>query len=287
MTSFMIDFIAINIQSYLSACIFCNIFPVKKPRWKSLLIADIQMIVCYFVVNYIFCETSLERIISGTITFVIFGFFLYEGSRVRQIGTSILQYMLMLTLDLAISVLLFVDFVSLIRTLLPEEHMRMGRNLATALLFFILAIIEFVKYLKEKKKISYIMVLGILMSIVQLIILDTLANANTDGMITNRFMITIFLSFAVMGGYLILMSLFKTVQAQQKKKHDLEQVQLETKYQYESYRSALQHGEQLRNLRHDMKNQLQAVQFLLNSKRKEDRSRADVILEEMKNRVEV
>ena len=287
MISFMIDFIAINIQSYLSACIFCNVFRVKEPRWKSLLIADIQMIVSYFVVNYIFYETSIQRIISGTITFIIFGFFLYEGSRVRQIGTSILQYMLMLILDLAISVLLFVDFVTLIQTLLPEEHMRMGRNIATALLFFILAIIEFIKYLKEKKKISYIMGLGILISIVQLIILDTLAEANADGMITNRFIITIFLSFIVMGGYLIVTSLFKLVQTQQEKKNELEQIRYETEYQYDFYRSALQQGEELRNMRHDMKNQLQAIQFIRNSKSEEDRMRVHLILEEMKKRTDV
>ena len=52
------------------------------------------------------------------------------------------------------------------------------------------------------------------------------------------------------------MEMFYQLIRQQRKQNDLEQKMLEKEYQYNYYKLAYTQGEELRDIRHDMKNQL-------------------------------
>lgn len=282
----LVDCIAITIQAYLIATMVCNFLPVKEPKRRSFWLAFIQMWMSYIIVNFCFYMTPGHRIISGTVTFVVFGLFFYKGNIFTRIGISVFQYMFLLTIDLAIQFLLFVDFVAVIKILPPFEMNMMGRLLGTSILFLISVILEFIRNRHKSDIMKIITGLGVAMAFIQLQILDTLSKANGEGMIRSRVGMSILFSFVLMGGYIVVMELFRAKINQQEKENLLEQIQLETKYQYEYYCNALKQGEELRNIRHDMKNQLQALQLLLNCEKMEDKKRIGLILNEMKQRIE-
>jgi hypothetical protein len=282
----LVDCIAVIIQGYLIATMVCDFLPVTEPKRRSFWLAFAQMWMSYIVVNFVFNVTPAHRIISGTLTFVVFGVFFYRGNLLLKIGLSVLQYMFLLMIDLAIQFLLFVDFVAVIKVLPPFEMNMMGRLLGTSILFLICVVLEFIRNRHKSGIMKIITGLGVVMAVMQLQILDTLSKANGEGMIRSRVGMSILFSFVLMGGYIVVMELFRAKIRQQEKENLLEQIQSETTYQCEYYCNALKQGEELRNIRHDMRNQIQAVQFLLNSKRKEDKKRVALILSEMKQRIE-
>lgn len=282
----IVDCVAITIQAYLIATMVCDSLPVKEPKRRSFWLAFIQMWISYIVVNFFFYATPIHRIISGTLTFVVFGVFFYRGNILLRIGLSVFQYMFLLTIDLAIQFLLFVDFVAVIKVLPPFEMNMMGRLLGTSILFLVCVILEFIRTRHKSERMKIITGLGVAMAFIQLEILDTLSKANGEGMIRSRVGMSILFSFVLMGGYIVVMELFRAKIQQQEKENLLEQIQLETTYQYEYYCNALKQGEEFRNMRHDMRNQIQTAQFLLNSKKKEEKQRVELILSEMKQRIE-
>ena len=60
-------------------------------------------------------------------------------------------------------------------------------------------------------------------------------------------------------------------------------MRLETQQLYELYQQVLGQEEDLRNLRHDLKNQLQAIQYLITTEN--ERERALQMLNELRNKI--
>lgn len=72
---------------------------------------------------------------------------------------------------------------------------------------------------------------------------------------------------------------------QQKKKNEMEQSLLEKQYQYDYYILAKEKAEQVRDLRHDMRNQLQTVQYLMCSEMEDEKKHAREMFENLEEKV--
>lgn len=102
-------------------------------------------------------------------------------------------------------------------------------------------------------------------------ILNILALSNPEELIENGIMITAVGSLLLIGGFLVVNELFQQMLVQQKKQAELEQMVLEQEYQYDYYKKAHKQSEYMRDMRHDMRNQLQTVGALLQLDTPKDR----------------
>ena len=125
--------------------------------------------------------------------------------------------------------------------------------------------------------------LGCAMAIVQWIILGAMFQTNAGGIIINAVSISFIFSTVLMVGYIVVMELYRAMIKRQEKKNELEQMRLETQQLYELYQQVLGQEEDLRNLRHDLKNQLQAIQYLITTEN--ERERALQMLNELRNKI--
>lgn len=73
---------------------------------------------------------------------------------------------------------------------------------------------------------------------------------------------------------------------QEKKKNEIERSRLEKQYQYDYYILAKEKAEQVRDLRHDMRNQLQTVQYLISSETEDEKNHAREMLKNLEEKVE-
>ena len=60
---------------------------------------------------------------------------------------------------------------------------------------------------------------------------------------------------------------------------------LEKRYQFDYYKLAYAKGEELRDIRHDIRNQLQAMEHLLHSEKREDKKRVEQMFVKLSDRV--
>ena len=275
------EVMAILVQNYMVSSFVCTIYKVKQPYNKSFAIANLQQFISWITVNFLFYETPAQRILSGTMVYVLVGFFFFEGSRVHQVFCSISEYALFFSIDLMIGVLLYPSFVDLIQTLPPMDQKLLGRNLATATLFIMFVAFELFLCRKDGKQLKGIMVLGIGLGMIQIITLNLLSNSNLEGMIEEKILITLIFSIIMIGGYLVVMEMFRAIQRQQKKQSELEQISLERRYQYDYYQKAYTRSEAIRDMRHDMRNQLQAIQYRFHSEEEESRMRAEEMVNQL------
>ena len=154
------------------------------------------------------------------------------------------------------------SFEELIESLPPLDQRILGRNIATAAVFIILILYDLYIHRKDGKYIKSIMGLGIGLGVVQMVTLNLISSSNLKGMIEGKSIISMFFSMVMIGGYLVVMELFQSIQRQQQKQAKLEQMALERRYQYDYYQKAYTRSEAIRDMRHDMRNQLQAIQYL-------------------------
>lgn len=288
--SVFVDFIAAFIQAYFVAKIVCNVFCVKKPKERSFAFACFQMMAGYLVVNFIFTGSTAdnivwERVISGLITYILLGFLFYDGSLLYKIGAGIAQYAGMFLVDIGIQVLLFTDFMSIIKVLPVFEMTMLGRGLVTSVFFLLCILVELFSKRKEKSFNRNIGGLALVLALVQLLTLNSLSIANSDGMLKSRVVITILFHFMLTGGYIIVIELYRLLSRSQSKQVELENLNLEIKSQEKLYHVVVKQNEEICNLRHDMKNQLQMLVCMACLKEMEDREKAERMLIEMRNTV--
>ena len=275
------ELMAATVQTYILAAFVCQIYKIKRPSKKSFCIAYLKIILSYFIVNYIFSKTPMQRIISGTLVFIIIGFLLFEGKWLRQILCGVYEYILFLFIDLITQFLVFPAFSKLIFSLPPMEQKLLGRNLGTAAVFIVYIVFELYINRKKERRLKHIIMLAPSLGIVQMFILDILSKSNPAGMIENRILITIFFSMIMIGGYLVVMELFQSIQRQQQKQAELEKMALERQYQYDYYQQAYIRSEEIRDMRHDMRNQLQTIQYLFHSEEEDSRMRAEEMVNQL------
>ena len=138
---------------------------------------------------------------------------------------------------------------------------------------------------ENHKKTRGIAVLALCLGIVQFVILDLLSRSNPKDMVDSRLVITVLFSVIAIGGFLVVNELFTRIWEQQKKQDDLEQMALEQQYQYDYYKKAYEQSEKIRDIRHDMRNQLQTVEVLLHSEQEKDRIRGNEMIERLGEKI--
>lgn len=87
-----VDLVACLMQTYIGSNIICILFPIKENRSRSFTAIFIMQLVSYFLVNYIFSSTPMERIYCGTVIFIVGAMAAFEGRWVKKIGLGILMY---------------------------------------------------------------------------------------------------------------------------------------------------------------------------------------------------
>lgn len=284
--NFLVDCIAISIQCYLLARMVSEHFPVKEPKEKSFKLVFLQMWTGCIASTVIFVNGSpLQKILSGVLVYIIFGLFVYKGKLILKIGLSFLLYAILLMLDFMLQFIMFGEFIEVVKTMPPFEMNLLARLLGTPMVFLICLGVEFLMSRQKGLVITALTGLGVAMALIQWMIIDILFTANSAGMIQDCVVMSFIFSSVLMGGYIVVTEMFRIKMRQQEKEIELEQIRLKTRYQYDLYQQALEQGEQLRNLRHDMRNQLQTMQYLVGTKGKDGKDHALQMLDEMKNRM--
>ena len=115
--------------------------------------------------------------------------------------------------------------------------------------------------------------------------MKNLYQANASALTANAVVLSVFYSGVVIVGYFFVLQLFELVVQQQKKQSELEQISLERRYQYDYYQKAYTRSEEIRDMRHDMRNQLQAIQYLFQSEEEESRRRAEEMVNQLCEKV--
>ena len=275
------EIMSLVVQDYLLSNLVCKIYPVKKPYWASFLIVYIQQFLAFFSANFVFGKTPIIGSISVILIFLFTGLFLFEGNRIVQILLGLVEYVSFLILDLFLRFFFLASFEELIESLPPLDQRILGRNIATAAVFIILILYDLYIHRKDGKYIKSIMGLGIGLGVVQMVTLNLISSSNLKGMIEGKSIISMFFSMVMIGGYLVVMELFQSIQRQQQKQAKLEQMALERRYQYDYYQKAYTRSEAIRDMRHDMRNQLQAIQYRFHSEEEESRMRAEEMVNQL------
>lgn len=285
--NYLVDCIAVSIQSYLLARMVSDHFPVKKPKERSFKLVFFQMWASCLASTVVFVNgTPFQKIGSGVLIYIIFGLFVYRGNVFIKIGLSFLLYSTLLVLDFMLQFIMFGEFIEVVKTMPPFEMNLLARLLGTPMVFLLSLVIEFVMNRHKGVLITAITGLGLAMAIIQWIIIDTLFTSNAGGILKDAVGISFIFSSVLMGGYIVVTELLRGKMKQQEKENELEQIRLETKYQYDLYCQALEQEEELRDLRHDMRNQLQTMQYLMTENSIEAKEDAMKMLRELKKRVE-
>lgn len=94
--------------------------------------------------------------------------------------------------------------------------------------------------------------------------------------------ITFIFSFVLVMEYFLTMEIFRESLEQKEKESELEQMRLKQKYEYDYYQFAQKQGEEIRDIRHDLRNQLQTIQYMLKYGNKKEEKIGKEMLEQLK-----
>lgn len=276
-----VDLVACFMQTYIGSNIICILFPIKENRSRSFSAVFIMQLMSYFLVNYIFSATPMERICCGTVIFIVGAMAAFEGGWVKKVGLGILMYGFFLLIDLSLQFLIFPSYTETIMSLPPLDQKMLGRNLGAAALFFVYLICAMFFEKREVKQPKSVFCLALGFIVTQVGILNILALSNPKELIENGITITAVGSLLLIGGFLVVNELFQQMLVQQKKQAELEQMTLEQEYQYDYYKKAHEQSEYMRDMRHDMRNQLQTVSALFQLDTPKDRERAREMIQQL------
>lgn len=279
------DMIVASIQILFTTEIICRLYKVKKPYEKGFVLAFLQQLGVYLLVNYVFWHTPLQRIGSGTLTCIVVGLLLYEGSIFYKLFAAISQNFFFILIEFSMQFVFFIDFTQLVTHLNPLEQKLIGRGLGAEVLFLVFALLNIWSSRKENNNKKAVAVLTALLALAQIIIFNMLAISNGNGLINSKVLNALVFSVVLMGNYYVLTTLYKHFSNSRQKKADLEKMALEMEYQYDIYQKAVKTGEQIRNLRHDLRNYLQTIRYLLNEDYNKDKNRALQVLEKVSEEI--
>lgn len=278
-----VDLVACLIQVYICSEVICILFPIKENRSQSFWAIYGMQMVSYFVVNYIFYRTSLERLLCGIVIFAVGGLLAFDGSRIRRMRLGLFTYFTFFLVDVAVQFLMFPSYV--IVKLIPVDQKMFGRNLATLAIFVVYIVCEMFFEKREERQSKSVMTMALGMAVAQLVILNVLLDISRDDLLANTVFLTAISSLIMMGGFLVVNELSRQMITQEKKRAELEQMTLEQQYQYDYYKKAYEQSEEIRDIRHDMRNQLQTVEVLLQSEEEKDRKRAKEMIQQLSGKV--
>ena len=286
MTSIQIaDFCMSVLQEFLLANLICRHFEIKYKYGFSMLFSMALIQILYIVDNYAIFLYRF-RFVLGILFFYIIGVILLQGSMIKKLILSVFIYAFIVCIDL-LNYLLLYSWLGLSFTVDKGISLRLllGRNYYNVLLYLVLVILEVWKNKNRGKNFKFITFLGLVLGTCQLFSMKNLYQANASALTANAVVLSVFYSGVVIVGYFFVLQLFELVVQQQKKQSELEQISLERRYQYDYYQKAYTRSEEIRDMRHDMRNQLQAIQYLFQSEGEENRRRAEEMVNQLCGKV--
>ena len=275
------------VQSYIT---YNFMYKIWKPRYgyiASNLLTLTATTVLYVNGTYIMPSAPMpERPVVGMGIMLFYAVLALEGTVFQNIKRFILYYIVSAALEMVVVVcclswLLPVDFRVIFTT-----NLMIAKIINTFVTYFFIMVIQLVINWKKSRELKLLVGISAILVVCELIFLFVLFYIVSENGTKYIVMISAFASAIVMLGYYLMTEMFYEMIRQQEKKSELEQERLEQKYQYDYYMLAREQGESARDLRHDMRNQLQTVQYLMQAENEEDRRRAEEMLEKLRRKIE-
>ena len=281
------DILIVLVQNYM---IYNFMYKIWKPKYgyiASNLLTLAAEAVLY--VNGVYVMTSAPmpiRYVLGIGVMILYAVFALEGTVFQNIKRGILYYIALGALEIGTLFCclswLPIAYVKVVFT----TNLVIGRVIYTFVAYFFIMVIQLVINWKKSRELKLLVGISAILVVCELIFLVMLFYSVSENGTKYIVMISAFASALVMLGYYLMTEMFYLIIRQQEKKSELEQERLEQKYQYDYYMLAREQGESARDLRHDMRNQLQTVQYLMQAENEEDRRRAEEMLEKLRRKIE-
>lgn len=280
------DFFACSVQIYMLSNLMLK---MNKSRYESYVVSNIislsVLAVLYFCVNYAI-TFYWAKILCSFVFFAIYGYIMFEGNLFCKIWGGLSGYFIYVLLEFSCMYLFFIYLpVDMIHVEITEGII-IARNFYNVIAYVVIIILELFMRRKESRYLKYITLLAVVLAGCQTVIMSELFQFNMDSMLGHTLILTFLVSGIIILGYFITMELFYQFIYQKKRQYELEQKQLEKKYQYNYYLLAYEQGEQIRDLRHDIRNQLQTIQYLLSSEIENEQDQAENMIIKIRDRLQ-
>lgn len=275
-------------QAYITYHFICKIW---KPRYNymiSNIITCFQVILIYIKTISVVMQTpGIHRVVVGLLQMIFYAVIILDGTIAQNIVRGTIQFSMFAILELIV-IGIFQKWLSFDvngPTLLSTQVV-FARIIYTLVAYWFITVLEFFIHYKKSKRLRWTAILSIVLAMCDLfffcILILVVWENGTEYLVT----ISGFYAILVLIGYHITSEAFYEIIRQQEKKNELKQKMMERQYQYDYYMLAKEQAEQARDLRHDMRNQLQTVQCLMQNEDKKERQRAREMLEKLSDRVE-
>lgn len=278
------DFFVCIVQFYIFSNFVCRMNRTRYGYFESICCSMLIMSLFYFISNW-GTEAVDEKLIIGALQFTINGMILFDGNLFYKMIRGWFCGIVYMGLDF-LCYFIFYQWVPVdLGHISVSANIVLARNLYNITIYLLVVILELFLQRKEEAELRIIVGLAIVLAGCQIAVMKNLFQVNSAGILNHILVLTMLYSGIVILGYFITMEMFYQLIRQQKKQNDLEQKMLEKEYQYNYYKLAYTQGEELRDIRHDMKNQLQAMHYLLYSENIEDRKTAEQMLGDLTDKM--
>lgn len=139
----------------------------------------------------------------------------------------------------------------------------------------------------EDKLTKQIIMLNFIIGWIQFFMLYRMVQRQSIAFLDYAYVATVISNMALFIGYFMATEVFMEMSRQQQRKSEMEKLRAEKQYQYNYYQLAQRQGEEIRDIRHDLRNQLQAIQYLLKTGDEKGEQIGKEMLENLKQRVKL
>lgn len=279
------DFLNSIAQLYITYHFICKLWKPKYNYAISNLISCLWIILTYIkVACFVANDSVMVRVFGGMIIMVLFAVIILDGTIIQNIVRGILYYVLFVILEGFTLAILNTWFSLDYNKIIFNTNLVLGRVIFTLIAYLFIIILELVINRNKSKDLRWAAILSAILVVCELIFFLALIYTMWEKEGEYLAVICSFSTVLVMIGYYITTEMFYEMIRQQEKKNELEQKLLEKQYQYDYYILAKEQAEKARDLRHDMRNQLQTVQHLIQMEG--EKERAQIMIEKLRERIE-
>lgn len=279
------DFFISFMQGFLIASLACRHLKIKYSYKISMVIHVISLQLQYMVMNYGIFSYEL-RATFGVICFSMMSLIIFEGTFIKKILLGAVEYAFLIVLDF-LAVFFVYPWMGLSHAedMLISARLLLARNVFNVFLYLLLMLTELWRYRKRESLFKVIVFLASGFGICQLFAMKNLYQANSNGVTESAVVVSAFYTGIVIIGYFVVMELFEQILKQHRKQAEMERMMMERQYQFDYYQKAYEQGEKLRDMRHDMRNQLQTVGALMQSDVVQDKMLAKEMMDGLAQKI--
>lgn len=250
------------VHSFLLSEFFCKIFKLRYSKYKSLLLCCVSVYILAAFMNYV--PITIYKIILSTSGIIVILLVLSSERFWLKFIKAFFGFSIFILLDLICSYLILPIFHLKVNfDLGMSSNLILARTIFSILMYIFMIVLEMIFNREKSFLFQLISVLFFIFGFAELIILRSVCLSNQEGLRANFIILTVICSASIMLQYFVSMDIFHHVMLKNQRDAEIEQMKQERNYQYEYYLSAYQQSEQLRDMRHDMRNYLQTIQFLM------------------------